>query len=154
MLWWNEVSKAAKLNASGKTFLKALIPIKLAGLCNGAKSAISSICSMTLSSITAEVLKYSPPATTRWPTAVISFKSFTIPNSSNNANNLSTAILWSLTSSWLVNFSPAPYLMVIAEPSIPIRSIKPLAKTSSSGIANNLNFKLELPELITIVFSI
>lgn len=51
-------------------------------------------------------------------------------------------------------FFLSPYLIVIIESSNPIRSIRPLAKTFLDGDSNNLNFKLELPELITIIFLI
>ena len=52
-------------NAFGNAFRKALIPISSAGSCSGAYSAKESIFAITSSSIMAESLKYSPPATTR-----------------------------------------------------------------------------------------
>jgi len=53
--------KTATLMISGKIFLKAVIPIKFAGLCNGANSANAWMRSITSSVITTESGKSSPP---------------------------------------------------------------------------------------------
>ncbi|CAG5139013.1 Uncharacterised protein [Streptococcus pneumoniae] len=57
---------------SGNNSLKARTPAALAGLCRGANKLNSSTFSKTSPSTTVDSLKYSPPATTRCPTPVIS----------------------------------------------------------------------------------
>ena len=91
---WNEVSNTATLVISGKICLNARIPIASALLCNGANSAKSSTCWITVSSTKAESLKISPPATTRCPTPVISSNEAIMFNATNCSNNFSTATSW------------------------------------------------------------
>ena len=56
----------------GKILRATWIPIRLAGLCSGARGMHASMSAMTRSSIRVVASKESPPWTTRWPMAVIS----------------------------------------------------------------------------------
>lgn len=98
-------------------------------------------------------LNVSPPATTRWATAVISVNESIIANRCNSANNICAAWFWSKLSTVVSNFWWSPYLMVKIEPGILIRSTRPLATTVSAGMANNCHFNDELPALIINVFA-
>ena len=59
--------------------MHAIIPIRLAGLCNGAKSLHSFIASITSSSIITDLANFSPPCTILCPTAPTSLKSLITP---------------------------------------------------------------------------
>ena len=72
MVWWKAVSNTATMGTPGMTFWQARIPVRLAGLCRGARGMQSSIAFSTASSISTDLLNASPPWTTRWPTAPIS----------------------------------------------------------------------------------
>ena len=82
MVWWNAVSNTATIGTSSPiTARQALMPVMLAGLCSGANGVHSSSAVMTASSILTEQANFSPPWTTRWPTASISFMEVTTPYS-------------------------------------------------------------------------
>jgi hypothetical protein len=72
MVWWNAVSNTAIFGTPGNISSIASIHIKLAGLCNGAKSLKSNILCLTSGVISTEFLKSSHPCTTLCPTALIS----------------------------------------------------------------------------------
>ena len=59
------MSNTAAIVALGTRSLNARITAASAALCNGANSANASTCSITSSSIKADSLNNSPPATTR-----------------------------------------------------------------------------------------
>ena len=106
--------------------------IKFAGLCNGAKSMHSSIAAFTSSVITTEPANFSPPCTTRCPTAPTSSRllitpvfSFVKASSTNWIASVCVGIARSETS-----FSP-PAGVYTSLPSIPIRSQRPFASTLS-----------------------
>ena len=80
MVWWKAVSNTATWGTSGPmTAEHALMPVMLAGLWRGARGMHSSRADITLPSIFTEEAKVSPPWTTRWPTAWISFMEPTTP---------------------------------------------------------------------------
>ena len=83
MVWWKAVSNTATWGTSlPMTAVQALMPVMLAGLCSGAKGVQSSRAFMTSSVMRTEQANFSPPWTTRWPTASISLMLFTTPYSS------------------------------------------------------------------------
>ena len=62
-----------KLSSPAMTFWQARMPVRLAGLWSGARGMQSSMALRTSSVMRTDRLKASPPCTTRWPTASISF---------------------------------------------------------------------------------
>ena len=79
MVWWNAVSNTATIGTPGMSAWHALMPMMLAGLCSGARGLHSSIAFMTSSLMSTDLANFSPPWTTRWPTASISFIEPTTP---------------------------------------------------------------------------
>ena len=68
----------------------------LAGLCSGASGLHSSMAAMTSSVMTTLLANFSPPWTTRWPTASISFMEATTPfcGSTSAFSTVWMASLW------------------------------------------------------------
>ena len=66
------------------------------GLCNGAREAHSSNASITAGVINTESANFSPPCTTRWPTASISSIEEITPNSASTkiSSKMRSASLW------------------------------------------------------------
>ena len=67
------VSNTATMGTPGITAWQALMPVMLAGLWRGARGLHSSMVAMTSSVMRTDLANFSPPCTTRWPTASISF---------------------------------------------------------------------------------
>ncbi len=72
MVWWKAVSNTATMGTPGMTFWQARMPVRLAGLWRGARGMQSSMALSTAPSMRTDLLKASPPWTTRCPTAPIS----------------------------------------------------------------------------------
>ena len=69
MVWWKAVSKTATCGSPGKMVSQAVMPARLGGLCRGAMAMHSSMAARTPGVTRAEFENFSPPWTTRWPTA-------------------------------------------------------------------------------------
>ncbi len=72
MVWWKAVSNTATMGTPGMTFSQAWMPVMLAGLWRGARGMHSSRAAITSPVMRTEEANFSPPWTTRWPTASIS----------------------------------------------------------------------------------
>ena len=79
MVWWKAVSNTATMGVPGISSWQALMPMMLAGLCRGARGLHSSMAAITSSVIRTDWANFSPPWTTRWPTASISFMELMTP---------------------------------------------------------------------------
>ena len=132
----------------------AFTPFRLAGLWSGAKSLQAIKASSTSLFSNTDSLKRSPPCTIRWPTALISSNDLIAPYSglTNVFRMNSIPAVCSGMSFSNIFFSPLGKVSFRKEPTKPIFSIPPCARTSLVVISNNLYLIEELPQLSTNIF--
>ena len=107
IVWWNAVSNTPAIGTEGINSMQALIPMRFAGLWSGARSLHSSIPFNTSSVSTVELANFSPPCTTRCPTASISERLFKAPVLSliSVSKTIWTACLWVGISALMISLS-------------------------------------------------
>ena len=140
------------------------MPFRFAGLCSGASSMQSSIWSTTSSLISVERVNFSPPWTTRWPTAWMS-PSALIPGTPASAetsqrSRWSSAALWSRSAA-VRRSAGRPSTLRLTSASLPMRSITPRASwrsaffsIASRSVSSTWNLSDELPVLRTSTFMV
>ena len=153
MVWWKAVSNTPTIGTPGISSWHTRIPIKFAGLWSGASSLHSSTFANTSSFNTTDWANFSPPCTTRCPTASISERLFTAPvfGFTSASSTIWIPSLWVGIGASVISLSwPASWYTNL--PSIPILSQSPLASTASVSELISWYFKEELPQLITNTF--
>ena len=132
------------------------MPFRLAGLCSGARSLHSMTMSITFWSMSTEPLNFSPPCTTRCPTALISLSDLMHPYSaSTNISKMnSMPAVCSAISRSMIFLLPSGNVNLMNEPLRPIFSMPPCAAIDLSLISKSLYLMDELPQFNTNIFMV
>ena len=148
------MSNTATIGTFGMISLQELIPIRFAGLWSGARSLHSSIAFITSSLMTTEDANFSPPCTTRCPTALISSSDLTMPWSGLVSASITsfTATVWFGIGVSILTLSFPAGVCMSTLPSMPMRSQSPFASTASVALSMSWYLSEELPQLITKMF--